>query len=287
MEGLIEKAKEDNPEYLRQQIAELKKELEMARKQMKTKEVPVLNERDFKRLVKLLEPLSTHLRGLEQRLEKIDPTKQYAAPMLVQNDPQVAFSADRTVQLRPLSELTPSVTPRPVKVVNGEKKITGKAIEMLRILALYPEGLTRIELAVRSVITQSGTYSNYISDLRSAGYVEDGQGGRMIITANGIKAAKQYFPAGLGSKPTSAELVSLWKERYLTGKAKDMIDIVFSLRGQYISRQNLFNQAFPETVAQGGKMHGTYSNYISDIHSSGLVEKTIDGIRASRALMTA
>ncbi len=284
MEGLLEKAKEDNPEYLRQQIVELKKELEMARKQMKTKDVPVLNERDFKRLAKLLGPVSEQIRNLEQRLAKVDPTKQYQVPALVQNArPEPSKPVRRVLvykgeehEMRPAPR--PTVSVRPVKAANGEKKLMGKAIEMLRILYLYPEGLTRTELAVRSVILQSGTFSNYVGDLRTAGCIEN-RSDRLVISPIGKEMAKRYYPNGVGSRPTQAELVQAWKEKHLMGKAKELLDVIVHHGGQVVSRAELADVV-------GMEMSGTFSNYIGDIRKSGLIESSKD-IRASQALLTA
>lgn len=56
---------------------------------------------------------------------------------------------------------------------------------MLReIIAVYPRGLTRAELADRADLSvTSGTFSTYLSDLRRNGLVDNATDGRIIATS--------------------------------------------------------------------------------------------------------
>jgi hypothetical protein len=293
MKALVDKAKEEDPEYLKDRIASLEKELEMARKQTKTKEVPVLTDKALNRLEKMV----------SKSLDKLNPLQDLMTNVLRQitsaRVPNVALATAAPLRVvgRP-SNATGQVQPKnfflnerhelprkPVKPVqNGERKLVGVAVEMLRILGLYnPAALSRHELAVRSVITQSGTFSNYISDLRAAGCVDDRGDGKLGVTPRGLEILRGMFPQGIGKKPTLEELVQRWKEKHLVGKANDMIDILaFELMGSEISRDDLAARVMP-----GGEKSGTFSNYLSDLSSAGLIEKTGRSmVRATYALIS-
>lgn len=82
------------------------------------------------------------------------------------------------------------------------------AREMLRELAARPISMTRRHLATRVIMAHSGgSFSDYLSALRSAGFIEDDANGDVIVTAAGLKAA------GAVSAKSSGEIAALWKSR--------------------------------------------------------------------------
>jgi hypothetical protein len=148
------------------------------------------------------------------------------------------------------------------------------AREMLRELAaLHPRSLTRRQLATRVVMAHAGgSTGDYISALRSTGFVEDDENGDLRATAEGLKAAGPVAP----KSPT--EIVSLWKSRpnFKRG-ARQMLDAIMSASSP-LSREQLAEAANME--ASGGST----GDYISALVSSGCVNKNGKGYIAGHAL---
>ena len=97
----------------------------------------------------------------------------------------------------------------PLKLAAGERRI-------LTALAQYPEGRSKIQVAVLTGYTAAGGgFNNYLGALRSRGLIE-GDGDRLMITETGIQSLGSWQPL-----PTGVALVDYWRSRL--GKAERAI----------------------------------------------------------------
>lgn len=163
----------------------------------------------------------------------------------------------------PLDVTVPSEVPRMRAQVSGHgPKLDLKkgAREMLAALAArHPCSFTRRELATRVVMShQSGTFSDYLSALRSRGYIEDDENGDLRATSVGVR------DAGGGMSMGSASLVALWKTKLKKG-ARTMLDVVLASPTP-LTRDQI-------AAAAGLSMEsGTFSDYLSALRSAGCIE---------------
>jgi len=97
----------------------------------------------------------------------------------------------------------------PSKLASGERRI-------LTALAQYPEGRSKVQVALLSgYAATGGGFNNYLGALRSRGLIE-GDGDRLMITAEGLQALGAWEPL-----PTGAALIDYWCRRL--GKAERLI----------------------------------------------------------------
>lgn len=177
---------------------------------------------------------------------------------------------------------TPVLTgpePTPPARMNGhdpEPMGRGKGAEMrvLKVLAQrHPAKFTTAQWATLAILKKSGgTWSTYVSRLKTAGLVER-DGDHWRITAAGLKAAGQVPPA-----PRSGpQVIQMWKDA-LGGGAARMLDILVAAYPNNTDRANLADRL---NMAASG---GTFSTYLSRLKSNGLVTVAGRKIKASEAL---
>jgi hypothetical protein len=97
----------------------------------------------------------------------------------------------------------------PFKLAAGERRI-------LTALAQYPQGRSKVQVAVLTgYAATGGGFNNYLGALRSRGLIE-GDGDKLRMTNGGIQALGfwEQLPAG-------ADLVDYWRNRL--GKAERLI----------------------------------------------------------------
>lgn len=177
----------------------------------------------------------------------------------------------------PLASARPEPRPaiRPPAMVtgpNGDAKKLGKgAREMLRSLKRMGP-LTRAQLATLAGMSQSGTFRNYLSDLRTAGYITE-QDEKIVASENGEEAAGPVDASPI----TTDDLVAIWNARLDAG-ARRMLGVLVQVYPRSLSRSELAKQTQMEES-------GTFRNYLSDLYGNGLVEKpTRSDVRAAEAL---
>jgi hypothetical protein len=97
----------------------------------------------------------------------------------------------------------------PLKLAAGERRI-------LTALAQYPQGRSKVQVAVLAGYAASGGgFNNFLGALRSQGLIE-GYGDRLGITEAGIQAVGSWEPL-----PTGPGLIDHWRGRL--GKAEWLI----------------------------------------------------------------
>jgi hypothetical protein len=134
------------------------------------------------------------------------------------------------------------------------------ARKMLRELAArHPQGYTRRQLGALVRIKASGsTFSNYMSDLRRGSLIEEREG-QIFASSQGLELA------GPVDAPTTPEaVVEQWKQRLKAG-ARKMLDAIVAAGAEGMHRANLAD--IVNIDANGS----TFSNYMSDIRTTGLI----------------
>ncbi len=97
----------------------------------------------------------------------------------------------------------------PLKLSSGERRI-------LTALARYPEGRSKVQVAVLTgYAATGGGFNNYLGALRSRGLLQ-GDGDRLAITDTGIQMLGSWEPLPMG-----AALIDYWRGRW--GKAERLI----------------------------------------------------------------
>jgi len=159
---------------------------------------------------------------------------------------------------------------------NGKVELPKGVRTMLAALAARRNAwTTRSQLATLSTMSASGgSYSNYLSALRRAGFIEE-QGHNLRINELGLK----FIGAdALPITKTTEELVAMWKS-HLPAGARKMLDVlVREPRDNWISRGALAEASAMEITG------GSWSNYLSALRRAGLIEEDGHELRASRTL---
>lgn len=134
-----------------------------------------------------------------------------------------------------------------IKLNRGEKKI------LETIASRYPMEFTRTQMATLSGFSpSSGTYSNYYSNLKRSGFIEELPDKKVKATQSGMDFLGKEIP-----KPqTSEEILAMWKSVFPVGAVR-ILDTLIEIYPQKITREELANRVgFSYTG-------GTFSNYIS------------------------
>lgn len=275
MKTVVETVEKDDPAPLRRRIAELERQLrevsgryteaaERAQAAAKRVEVPVLG-RDVSDLMLKLD------KSLRDVMAKYPSEVGSASPAPAPRPPAArphygdAFPERRRGYAVPIPREIITGSPIvPTMKLNPDAPTLKKGARVMlgELAALHPRSLTRAELATRAVIShKTGTFSDYLSALRSAGLVEDDHNGDLRATAAGVAAA-----AGATAAPSSA-LIGAWSGKFKKG-ARTMLELlVQKYPGGGMSREEL-----AEAAGLSGKT-GTFSDYLSALRSSGCVEQ--------------
>jgi hypothetical protein len=103
-----------------------------------------------------------------------------------------------------------------VESLDGALKLAAGERKILTALAQYPEGRSKVQVAVLAgYAATGGGFNNYLGALRSRGLIE-GYGDRLEITEAGIQALGSWEPL-----PTGSGLIDHWRGRL--GKAERLI----------------------------------------------------------------
>ena len=176
-------------------------------------------------------------------------------------------------------ETTTKITPQPTQKWEirdnsldspDSEKPKGGSFRMLQAAArFYPESITKSRMALMARLSPtSGTTSNYISELRTRGLIED-KNGDFVATPLGYDMV-----GNTDSLPrTNDEMLNMWLQ-YIKGKTKDMLKVLAEVHPNDLSKEELAERV-------GMAMSGTFSNYISTLRTNGLIIDTTRGFKAS------
>lgn len=150
----------------------------------------------------------------------------------------------------------------PARRTKGERHAAGGAhMRILRVLAQrFPAALTMAQWATMSRMSRKGgTWANYLSKLRTAGYLE--QDGQLFRASSAGLEAAEVVPA---EPATPAEIRAQWSEALGSGPTK-LIEALLRVGARGLNRASLAHEA---GIAAGG---GTFANYLSKLRTNGLI----------------
>lgn len=248
----------DDPKRLRHRIAALERDLTKATAAEPatlevTVDVPVLDARTVDEIGARLASIETDVAALKRTLSDVsNQVASHARP-----SPKTPPGATRPARRQP---------PTAPTTVEGVDLKKGARVMLERAAELAPRRVTRAQLATLANLKwTSGTFSSYLSALRTQGLIVEGPDKRIEVTEVGMAAA------GIGTDHdpiTPGELQALWRSKLKAGAAR-MFDIVLDAYPHPVHREDLAD------AAEISGSSGTFSSYLSTLKSNGLV--VVDG----------
>ncbi len=179
---------------------------------------------------------------------------------------------------RPAEEEAPvPVAPAPpAKARSTARRGRGEGAELriLRVLVAHGRPATLRQWATLAGLSaKGGTWSTYVSRLRTSGYLGAGVGGTWFVNEAGRAAAGE-----VGAPPTSEEVVGRWCEAVGAGGAGRMLAVLAGRYPATVDREALAEEL---GLAASG---GTFSTYLSRLVSNGLATRLPEGVRAAGEL---
>jgi len=310
MKGLVEKVQTGDPAWLQKRISELEAELSQAKKQKVqevVKEVSVLKEQHVKRLEKAIERMKSVAAGIDKAAGDIQYAIGFALgkePLrlerLVKSSPQIlsdwntpGTAAHRAMMIgeipKPPPEYRTTTSDALKKSVHAladqsEKRQNGavaikKGARTMLIALSRRQGMwvSRSALGVLAGLSsKSGTFSSYLSALRSTG----------LVLEHNVNADLQISKAGLEflgplaqTKPASTqELIAVWSQAIKKDGARRMLHRLVEWYPVWAQRDYLGSATNISSTS------GTFSAYLSILRSAGLIEEKGQEVRANQAL---
>lgn len=255
MAATVENAKAEDPKELRKEIARLQKELKVLKSSPQKTEtieikVPVVSDALIASLDAYGRDLGKQLEFLESISNTISTVKKEIDTNRYKNSPQRSEVNNKLARSVSTSEPDWDIDLRP------------GAVRILKELASrYPAGYTKPQVGTLTGFKhKGGTFSTYISNLRSAGLIHT-EGKLFYATETGI----QYLGDKVPLEPkTHEEVMQLWQKGLRPG-AYRMLEVIVSHGEGGISKQDLGEAV--DRVHTGG----TFGTYLSNLRSNGLI----------------
>ena len=134
----------------------------------------------------------------------------------------------------------------------------------------YPAGMSEGQMRSHAGLRRSGTFSAYLSDLRTNAYIEQ-RDGELYSTQAGI----DYFGENPPPAPsTTEEVLAVWEPKLRDG-ARRILRALVARQGQDVSLDEL-------AEASGLTKSGTFSTYLSDLRTARLIVTGGGMARANR-----
>jgi hypothetical protein len=274
MADVVKRAEADDPKVLRKRIAELERELAAARAEkpevrVERVEVPVLKAELATRIEAALEGFTERVQGVCADLGVVWTGAKKALDSLQGADGTTRQAASTAPQRnRPAPSAgqgTARGAPRAARAGVAVEGIVGGARRMLEVLAAFPDGRTRTQLATLAGMSpRSGTFGTYLGRLRAGGLAES-DGDRLRITEAGLEAAGGARPA-----PSPEEVQALWMPQ-LVGGCRTMLQHLIEIWPKGVSRADL-GEAVGLSPASG-----TFGTYLGRLRGNALLEQR-DGL---------
>lgn len=219
-------------------------------------------------------------RGFWERLANIVPVPlpvavagSAAGPVPKRGDGEQRDESVSSVHLPVAPKATATSSPEDG---DARPRPTGGALRMLRVLsALHPKALERTDLAVLAEIgPYTGTFSDYLSMLRRAGYLEDAPSGRIMASDVGCS----YFEAR-PVVPLAEEVAESAKRRVSGGARRMLAELIAQYPGS-MPRAELADRAGIAVAS------GTFSDYLSLLRRLGFIEDGDDRSIVARGVLT-
>ncbi|HKQ08336.1 MAG TPA: helicase HerA-like domain-containing protein [Blastocatellia bacterium] len=242
IQSFIDKPQESNLKELHARIADLTRQLQQAKFEAKVKkvEVPILPEPNISRLEKITEKLS----DIGSQLVQV--AREICLGLAGATENQIKIRKNLSDVTRK-QDLPTSITQHSKKSINqlssGERKI-------LSVLAQYPQGRNKAQIAIMSGYShRGGTFNNYLSALRTKGYIERESHSIRITEAGLATAPYQRLPSGY-------ELIQHWLNQL--GKAeRSILSTLINAYPEELSKEEIAKQSGYE--ANGGGFNNALS----------------------------
>lgn len=237
MEATIERAKAEDPRVLRARNQELERKLQELERKVKavpapapaakveTKTVPVISEKMLKRFEKSINHFADiavrsvkYLDTMRTVIETVSNQTLEINGLLATHTARIPDPPDARSTI-PISSIL--ITPK--KVSSGSQgSLPGGERKILTALAQYPDGRTKVQVAILTGYAHNGgAFNNYFSSLRSKAYVVlNLPPDRYRITDAGRVALGEYTPL-----PTGAALLDHWRGQ-LSKAERAALDVV-------------------------------------------------------------
>lgn len=289
MKKLAEKAKSDNPDALRAEVARLKKELSSAQKglafyretadarpaklEQKRVEVPVLKDAQIKRVEALSDRLlrvggeaSAAAKLLADGLFMAKATTKATTVPVSHTTVLHPPSIRRFVELQ-VSPTTNALAPEPGSPSDGSLP-KGERI-VLTAIAQYPDGVERDQLSVLTGYKRSSRDA-YSQRLRERGHIHF-RGDTITATPLGILALGADFKP----LPTGIDLRDHWLRRLPEGERR-ILEVVLAPYPDRVAREQIDEAT--------GYKRSSRDAYLQRLKARRLVEIDREGVVASRTL---
>ena len=266
IQATVRKAKENDPRILRQRIADLERQLKNKAREM--------GEANLEGAIRQ----AVEKRDLEHRRE----IKEYRSMLTLARNAlsSIHRDAERFINLEPAEEkdsgkLSPVALPLPKAKPKRPDPVNGKlragAERMLAALVQWhPSGMSEGQMRSHAGLRKSGTFSTYLSDLRSNGYIEQ-RDGELYATGAGM----DYFGNNLPPAPTTTEeVLAIWEPKLRDG-ARRILRVLVGKQGRDMALDEL-------AEASGLTKSGTFSTYLSDLRTARLIVTGGGMARANR-----
>jgi hypothetical protein len=159
----------------------------------------------FRKMATAVSSAAQSFNKLKALLEDVE--REWANPPPANSGPDFALNRDHRTESRQISAAR--LSDNQLKLSSGERRI-------LTALAQYPQGRSKVQVAILSgYAPNGGGFNNYLGGLRTRGFIQ-GNGDRLTITQAGIQALGSWVPL-----PTGTALIDYWCGRL--GKAERLI----------------------------------------------------------------
>lgn len=265
MAAAIERAKESDPEHLKAKIRKLEAEASKKAEPPAPKEKIVekgLPKSQINEIVRICNRVALEAGRFEKFVGKLMPLLNKVDPQPLRRQPP-PIVARRWDLDSPDAPRRSARAPRPEAASGAEKngKLGSGHRRILTVLAQYPDGRSKIQVAVIARYRHSGGgFNNYLCDLNTAGYIRR-TGDQLQITESGLEALGSFDPL-----PTGRDLLRYWMEqKSLDRCAREILRVLADNDG--LSKDTLAEMA---GYAPNG---GGFNNALSRLRSLELITR--------------
>jgi hypothetical protein len=297
MADTIEKAKQEDPRALQDEIRKLKAQL-AAKPNPKPKwgpppsaapapskydekivEVPIMGKREVKRLEKLVTRIEEAKKSYWMTTTSLEnATRDIAAVLQRLKDGASTNEIRKSIGLAPVKEKPSPLKVQPIsyeeRMVKTERsKIDKCAKAILGVLVQYAEGCSIGKISLLAGYRQSGSFMSTISGLRTQGYLTGSNSSMMQITEEGRAALGPHAPL-----PEGVQLAQYWLQHQSFGLCERKI-----LEAVLGAPDGLTLEQICERT--GYSQSGSFMSSLSSLRTAGvLVGKNSEKMSAAEAL---
>lgn len=267
MSAAVEKAKQEDPKLLRDEIAKLRKQLAERPEEPEPVEIEVPVEVEVfppELKIEIENLLDQHADSAGDLLAKVQDGKFDPSPEKIRRTPEATPKLGRASQDRP----KPQGQRRDDPGATLGSDLPKGAAKMLRTLVQrHPMRMSRSQLATLSGYSvKSSTVSSSLTALRNADCIEEGDG-LIWPSAIGFEAAGE-----VPEPPKPGELIHTWAEA-LSGGARAFFEELVNTHPHFITRNDLAERAGYSVNSS------TVSSSLTTLRRNGLLDESSEGIR--------